>query len=191
MPWIAIVCACLVGACSFDADYSGGTYTCKDGKCPSGLTCSDDEVCVEPPNDGGVDMAFVDAMTDASPPALDCGEPGALTDGQMVEGTTEGRDNLMQSMCGGGFQFGNDAVYRITTAAPNKHLVVTVTGSVSAYVLNTCVPKPNTPACLDNALASSGTQITVGTTTMGDYFVVVDNPSALVSGAYTLRVNVN
>ena len=192
MPWIAVLCACLVAACSFEADYSGGTYRCEEGgTCPAGLACTDDGRCVAPVKDAAVDVAVNDVMPDATPPALDCGDPGILSDGEMVMGTTQGRANFMQSLCGGGMQFGKDAVYRITTTAPNEQLVVTITGALTAYVLDACMPYPDTPACLDNALASSATQITVSAPTLGDYFVVVDNSSAGIAGAYTLRVNVN
>src|SRR6185436_3140406 len=39
MPRTLTLCAVLSSGCLFSADYGGGQYTCKDGRCPSGLSC--------------------------------------------------------------------------------------------------------------------------------------------------------
>ena len=192
MPWIAVVCLLVVG-CSFDADYAGAR--CSD-VCPSHLECrmvGGDKQCLEKRKDAAVDMPL-DMMVDgndAMPPRLDCGDPGILSSGVTVSGTTVGRTNLMQSFCGGGFQNAADAVYQITTMQPNKQLNVTITtASLSAYVINACMTGTNTPACLGGSAASNGSPITVTAANAGAYFVVVDNLVVNAMDTYMLRVTI-
>jgi hypothetical protein len=200
MPRIALVCLGLVGGCSFDADYAGGTYACSletDPKCPSGLECRD-HVCREPRLDAAIDTAMDDVMIDTPPTgqALTCVDPGLLTSGTAVSGTTVSRASLMSSFCtgGGGVQNGPDAVYRITTATGGQ-LLVSITGNLNAYVITAatsgapCMMSPNTPACLGGAVATMGNPISVAVGA-GQYFVVVDNLNAGVAGPYTLTVTV-
>jgi len=196
MPWIAVLCL-LVGACRFDADYTGARVLCRDGECPDGLECREDlmpRTCREPRMDAAVDMP-VDTMpdgNDAMPPALTCAQPGLLTSGVQVSGTTTGRMNLMTSFCSAGVQNAFDAVYRITTTMPNKQLLVSIGGSgnLSAYVLNACMQTPNTAACLGSTAASAGNPINVSASMMGNYWVVVDNLNAAAAGPYTLIVTI-
>jgi hypothetical protein len=189
MPWIALVCACLVGACSFDADYSGGMYTCHDGKCPSGLKCSDDKVCIAG-DDAGVD-AWGDAMTDARQAALTCADPGLLaTTGGSDTNTTSGKSPKVSPQCNGTVMTGADAVYKIEPGSGKQMLVDIATTdsgfSVTAYVTTTC---PSS-ACLTNAYATPGNPISI-TTLAGPHYIVVDSGISAASGPYMLMVTTN
>ncbi len=190
MPWIALVCACLVGACSFDADYSGGMYRCtKDGKCPSGLKCSDSKVCIAG-DDAGLD-ASSDAMSDARQAALTCADPGLLpaTGGSDVN-TTSGKSPKVSAQCNGTVMTAADTVYKIEPGAGKQMLVgITTTDSgfsVTAYVTTTC---PSS-ACLTNAYATPGNPISI-TALAGPHYIVVDSGLSAASGPYTLDVSVN
>src|SRR5689334_16693201 len=100
MPWIALVLACLVGGCSFNADYSGTVVCGTNGECPSGLECGPGMVCRAPRRDAAVDDdAPRDAPPDGVPPALNCAVPGILTSGVAVSGSTTGHQNNMVSFC--------------------------------------------------------------------------------------------
>jgi hypothetical protein len=191
MPWIALVCLGLVvGGCSFEADYSGVTVTCEiTPNCPSPLECRD-KLCQEKHKDAAVDdMPMIDMM-DGPPPALVCLDEGILVSGVPASGSTSNRTNTMTSFCGGGVQNAKDAVYKITTTAPNKQIMVQI-NALSAYVLNACMPTPNTAACLGSNPATATAPITVTAAAAGPYFVVVDNLVAGAMGTYTLTVTVN
>ena len=195
MPRIALVCLLLVGACRFDADYSGANVRCSDDMCPAGLECrvvDGQKVCREPRMDAAVDMPGDMSDADGNPGvALTCADPGILTSGQTVSGNTTARMNLMTSFCGGGVQNAFDAVYRITTTAPNKQLLVNISNSsLSAYVLNACMQQPNTAACLGSNPANQGNPINVAAAAAANYWVVVDNLNAGLVGPYTLTVTI-
>ena len=190
MPWIALVCACVLGACSFEADYTDGTLSCvSDPKCPSGLECREG-VCRELRKDAAVDAPADTA--DAHVADLTCSDPGVLVSGMEVSGTTVGRTNLTASVCsgGGGVQSAPDAVYRITTATVNQQLHVSITGSLNAYVLNACMNMPNTVACMDGVVATETNPIDITAAAAGDYFVVVDALTMGTTGPYELTVTV-
>ena len=173
MPRFVVVCV-LLAACSFEADYRGGNYTCHDGMCPSGLVCENAR-CVER------------SSADAHDPALTCGDPGLL--GSSATGSTAGRTSRMSAMCSGVVMNGPDAVYRVDAAAGDV-LHVSVSGSfaVNAYVLASCTPAPALPACLTNMAASDGSPIAVTASTAGAYFIVVDAALAAAAGSYTVSL---
>jgi len=190
MPRIALLCLGLAGACSFDADYTSGTYSCSDDKCPSGLVCQAN-LCVAERRDAAVDVVDTMPSNDADGgggPEMSCNDPGILTNGQTVSGSTDNQINRMMSFCAGGVQNAKDAVYKITTTAPNQQLTVFITGSLTAYVLNSCMPNA---ACLTSNVASAGNSLAVTAANAGAYWVVVDNINVSLMGAYTLKVNVN
>jgi len=183
---LAIAC----GACIFDADYRGGTYTCSDGVCPSGLACVN-AVCVAP-HDGGnlVDAASIaDAMH-----ALTCGDPGDISRGgaRTIAGTTASGANHVSSMCAGLVMNGPDDVFRVTAVAGDK-LDVSITGdsSVRAYVLATsCPAPPATPICEGAAFTSPGVAALMLTNVgAGTHYVVVDSESAALGGSYSVTVD--
>lgn len=196
MPWIAVACALVFGACFFDADYAGGRIACSDGKCPSGLTCAGG-VCEGPrrdaaPGDADGDGSTGDA-TDARIAALTCVDPGLVaTTGGTAMGTTASRSSLVSASCDGFVMNGPDAVYRIDAAA-GAQLLVSISASYAAYayVLAPCSATPATPTCLTNMAASAGDPISVTTTFAGQHFIVVDNPNPALSGDFTLTVTVN
>jgi len=196
MPWIAVVCLVVVGACRFDADYAGATVRCSDDICPSGLECrliDGQKLCAEKRMDAAVDTPADTAgdAVDGMPAVLTCVDPGMLTSAVPVSANTTGRMNLMTSFCSGGVQNAVDAVYRITTTAPNKQLVVNISNSsLSAYVLNACMQTPNTAACLGSTAAGSGNPISVAAASAANYWVVVDNLNAAAAGPYTLTVTI-
>ncbi len=193
MPWIVLVCACVLGACSFEADYTDGTFYCRDNPaCPPGLTCDETSgVCVAQPKDAGTDDVLADAP-DAHVAELTCSDPGVLISSMEVAGTTDGRTNRTASVCsgGGGVQSAPDAVYRITTTAVNQQLHVSITGSLNAYVLNACMNAPNTVACMDGVVATETNPIDITAAAAGDYFVVVDALAVSTTGTYELTVTV-
>ena len=183
MPRIAVLCAVLVGACSFDASYGGGTYTCSDGVCPSGYTCSAAKKCVPP--------GMLDAGVDARPAALTCSDPGPFpVTGGMTAGTTSGRSNTVSAMCGGFIMNGPDAVYRVELAT-TKQLTISLTASyaANAYVIAPCQVAPATPACETNTLASPGNPLVVSAAA-GAHYIVVDGGNAALSGMYSLTLAV-
>src|SRR5262249_35451668 len=87
MPRILLAWAWLASACVFDADYTGGTYKCSDGKCPSGLHCAAGVCTAKPAIDAG---SGIDAPRDSHVAALTCGDPGGAG---SASGTTVGRSN--------------------------------------------------------------------------------------------------
>ncbi len=189
MPWfVVVVCAFLVGACSFDGDYAGGHYTCSDDVCPSGLVCVAGE-CVSERKDAALDTSMIDARL----AALTCADPGLFaTAGGTFAGSTASRSSTISAMCGGFVMNGADAVYRVD-AASGDVLHVSVSGSfaVSAYVIAPCSVSPATPTCLTNTAATPGNPINVTTTFAGQHFVIVDATNAAASGDYTLTLGVN
>jgi len=195
MPWIAVLCLLVVGACRFDADYTGATVLCRDDMCPAGLECREDltpPTCREPRMDAAVDMP-IDTMGDGNDmmlPALTCMQPGILSSGVMASGSTASRTNTVTSQCNGGVMNAADAVYRISTTAINQQLMVSITGSLNAYVIQPCSVAPATPMCIGTTAASSVSPITVTATTIGQYFVVVDAIPPATSGAYGLTVTI-
>lgn len=188
MPWNLALCALLMSGCLFSADYSGGQYTCKDGSCPSGLTCSADKKCVSPTAiDAPLGDVVPDMMIDGRMAALTCVDPGVVpATGGTEMGTTAGRTSTISAMCGGFVMNGNDAVYRVTAAAGDMYLV-SITG-VRAYVIAPCSAAPATPTCLGNAFAQPGNPISFTAAFAGQHFIVVDHENVATSGAYTLTV---
>ena len=168
--------------CSFEADYRGGNFACRDGRCPSGLECRA-ELCVAPVDDGGMDS---DTPIDSRQAALTCADPGVVTGGSY-DGTTVGRPATMSSMCDGFVMNGKDAVYRIEIGAGDSLLVSIDEGARKAYVIATCVPAPNSPACLGGNVATLGNPISV-TPAVGPAFVVVDDDNPSATGTYTLTL---
>ena len=179
----------LLASCGFDADYSGGRFTCSDGKCPAGQTCVANECVV--PHDAATDDA--DAPIDGHPAMLLCSDPGILpAAGGTVMGTTNGRNNTVSSLCNSLVMNGFDAVYRVD-AALGDHIGITVAGSfpVRGYVIAPCMTQPNTPSCIGNMFATPTAPISVTTTSAGPQFIIVDGENAGLSGNYTLTVTVN
>ena len=184
MPRNLLVCAvALFGGCWFDADYRGGHFTCSDGVCPAGLTCQAD-VCVT-----SVDAALLDSTTaiDARIAAATCADPMPFpAAGGTLSGDTGARVNTVTASCGGFVMNGKDAVYRIDTTA-GDHLLVSLTGTLQAYVIAPCAAAPATPTCLGNTVASAGNPIDVATTG-GAQFIIVDDANPATSGVYALTV---
>ena len=185
MPCSPVICVLfLVGACSFDADYSGGGFRCDDGVCPPGLVCRAEGVCLPPP-----DAALPDApddIPDAREPALTCADRGALTSGVAVTGNTMSpRPATVSIMCNGFIMNGRDAVYEITVSAGDQLRVELANTSLRAYVMNDC---PS--ACISNAVAIQGIPANV-TPLAGPVFVVVDHENFAVVDTYELTVTIN
>lgn len=189
MPWNLAFCVLVVaGGCVFSADYGGGQYRCSDGKCPSGLVCSTDQLCVASQAIDAPAADVGDAPIDGPPPALTCADPGLVpAAGGTAMGTTAGRSSTISASCGGFVMNGSDAVYRLTSAAAGDMYLIAITG-VKAYVIAPCSPTPATPTCLGNALATPGNPISITTTFAGQHYIVVDHESPATSGAYTLTV---
>jgi hypothetical protein len=190
MPWIALVCACLVGGCFFDADYTNGMFRCRDGMCPAGMTCGADQMC-RARDDAAVDTpgdALGDAMPDAMQLPLNCAAPGQLpVNGGSGSDTTANRTNKLAPQCDDGIMNGADAVYRIDPGVGRQMLVSINTPesySVAAYVTSLC---PST-ACLTSSYATPNNPISV-MTLAGPHYIVVDSINATMSGQYTLTVS--
>jgi hypothetical protein len=194
MPWIALVCLCLVGACRFDADYSGGPYRCEQDKCPDGLVCDDLQspaVCIAPRQDAAIDSPPDDSMVDARVPELRCGDPGKLSPtGGTVTGSTAGKMNLVTAQCSTGVMNGFDDVYEIEAPAGKQvTLAVSTTTmgyAVTAYMITPCP----SAACMSADYAVPGNPATITTTIASPQYVVVDSIIANTGGAYTLIVTV-
>jgi hypothetical protein len=190
----AIVLIAIAAGCRFDADYRGGTFRCRDGVCPSGLTCVR-EACVGPLDAAAIDASAVfdaSTMIDARPP-LTCGQPGELARGNPVTraGSTIGGVNHVGAMCGALVMNGPDAVYRVT-ASQGDHLDVTVTGDslIKAYVLTTCPSPPAAPACEGAAFTQAGAAaLTLSGLAAGPHFILVDDENPAQGGAYELTVH--
>ena len=193
MPWIGcagvtLAMGALLAGCAFHGDYAGGHYRCSDDVCPSGLVCVAKE-CVAPGDAG----AGSDAHVDAHAPALTCVDPGLFPPGGgTTSGSTASRTDTVEGMCGGAVLNGDDAVYRVTTAA-GDHIRVSISGSgfpAAAYVIAPCETKPNVPACEGSMLATAGMPIDVTPAFVGEHFVVVDAVNPTDHGSYTLTVSV-
>jgi len=179
----------LLASCGFDADYSGGRFTCSDGKCPAGQTCVANE-CVVPHDAAGEDA---DAPIDGHPAMLICTDPGILpAAGGTVMGTTNMRNNTVDSLCNSLVMNGPDAVYRVD-ATVGDHIGITVSGGypVRGYVIAPCVVQPNSPACVGNMFATPTASISVIAAMTGQHYIIVDGENAGLSGNYTLTVTVN
>ncbi len=173
----------------FSASYQSGQTTCNDGRCPSGMVCDTQHVCVSPGQaDAAIDAtdATADAV-DAHGPARTCADPGELASGVAAMGTTVGQSNTVSASCDGSFMNGPDAFYAIAITA-GQSLQVALAGSdaLDAYVLASCGSA--TPACVGNMYATTAAPITASPGTAGTYYVVVDSVLANGSGAYTLTV---
>jgi hypothetical protein len=182
MPRIAVSCALLVGACSFDASYGGGRYTCSDGVCPSGLVCTA-RMCVAP---GSADAPKVDSRMYA----LTCGDPEPIASaGGAFTGTTTGRSNTITASCSGGIENGPDTVYRFdATTGDSITISVAASYAASAYAISPCSVTPATPACIGTMAATPGNPITLTAGFTGPHFIVVDGINPAVDGSYTLTV---
>jgi hypothetical protein len=189
---MAVMLLLAFAGCFFDADYRGGHYTCTDGVCPSGFTCSAQKECVEPQKDASVDVND-GPIFDAPPRAATCADPQPFpAAGGTASGTTAGRSNTVSAMCSASVQTGTDAVYRVDVQS-GAHLLVGISGftNVSAYVIAPCSISPATPACVGSNAASAGNPINVTASFTGQYFIVVDSANAGSSGTYTLTLDVN
>jgi hypothetical protein len=178
LPFVAL-CA----ACRFEADYSGGDFTCTDGVCPEGLVCNGERRCVEPGSD-------LDASIDAPPADLDCADPGIIARGaeRTFEGSTVGELNKIEAMCSGRLLFGADHVYKATAEAGDS-LELTVDGDVAmrAYVITACAMDGE--ACLEDMLATTTVPLAL-TAVEGDVWIIVDGETPSSDGSYTLTVTV-
>ena len=175
----------LLGGCFFEADYRG-TYSCTDGRCPSGLTCVANSCVAEVPTDAPADSP-PDVPPDMRMAALNCADPGVLASGDTATGNTTDRLNKLASLCSGFVMNGQDAVYKIAITA-GQNLLVSITGARKAYVIGACVMPA--PACLGNTFAIDGNPISV-TPAAGDAFVIVDDENPANAGPYTLTVTTN
>jgi hypothetical protein len=177
-----------LGSCVFSASYQSGQTTCDDGRCPSGMVCDTQQVCVSPGlKDAAVDASTdADAAIDAHMPALTCADPGELTSGVAASGTTVGRANTVSPLCDGSVMNGPDAVYAIAiTAGQSLHVSLGGSGSLDAYVLASCGSA--TSSCVGDMYATTA-PIIESPGTAGTYYIVVDDVLADGSGAYTLTV---
>jgi hypothetical protein len=174
MPWKPFACVVLA-ACGFDASYTGGTYLCSDGVCPTGQMCV---VGVCRPDDAagsGIDASHVDGPVDGPNAALTCTGPGTLSNGS-ASGSTVGRASMVSALCGGVVQNGGDAVYALEVAAGSAiHVAIAGDYAVDAYLLQPCDATPATPSCEANMLATPGAPIVVTPPAAGLQYVVVDS----------------
>jgi hypothetical protein len=185
----------MAGGCWFSADYRSGNVACRDGICPSGLTCVAD-LCVAPTGDGAGSNVHDARMPDGKPDAfemaaLTCADPGTFVADNTVSGTTVGHSNALSTSCNGTVMNGNDTVYKIAGTAGQQ---ITLTPhstafSVAAYLIAPCTP--GFPSCLANAFATDTAPATITLGSTGDFFIVVDAIIPTMSGAYTLTVNVH
>jgi hypothetical protein len=184
MPRIFVSWALLVGAaaCSFDAPYGGGHYTCSDGVCPSGLVCTAG-TCVVP----GMIDAFVPDVRQA---ALTCADPGPIaTAGGTFTGTTTARSNTVSASCSGGIMNAPDAVYRFdATLGDQLTIAIAASWAANAYAIAPCSLAPATPTCLGSTAATPSSSITITAGFTGPHFIVVDGINPAVDGSYTLTI---
>ena len=183
-----------VAGCWFSADYRSGNVACRDGICPSGLTCVS-EVCVANAGDGGGSNAHdarIDGMPDAvEMAALTCADPGTFIADNTVSGTTTGHSNALMTTCNGTVMNGNDTVYKIAGSL-NHQVTLTPHSSaypVTAYVITPCTP--GFPTCVGNTFATDTAPATVTFNQTTDFFIVVDGLNPAQSGAYTLTIALN
>jgi len=181
--------------CWFSADYRSGNVACRDGKCPSGLSCVA-EVCVVATGDGGGSNVH-DARSDSTPDAfemaaLTCADPGTFVADNTVSGTTASRINSISASCNGSVMNGADAVYKIAGTIGHQ-LTLTPHSSaypVAAYVITPCTTS-GVPACIGTTYATDTTPVTITIPATSDYFIIVDGINAGLSGAYTLTISLN
>jgi hypothetical protein len=191
MPWKPLACVVLV-ACGFDASYTGGTYLCSDGVCPTGQMCVAGTCRPDDALGSGGDAKPIDASIDGPAAALTCASPGMLSAAGSATGSTVGQSSMVSALCGGLIQNGADAVYVVEVAAGSAlHVAIAGDYMVDAYVLSPCDPVPATPSCEGNAPAMPGTPIVVTPTAAGSQFVVVDGENAEMTGTYTLSVSID
>lgn len=188
MPWIALLCLGLVGACRFDADYSGATLRCSDDNCPSDLECrvvDDVPLCLEKRMDAAIDTPMTMDTPDARVPAMSCADPHVFaTNGGSHMNTTMGRTSKIGAQCVSVVMNGPDAVHRINPGGGRTMLItIDATWQATAYLISPC---PSSP-CLQTMYAIPGNPISV-TAIAGDNFVVVDSVSPTSSGDYTLTI---
>lgn len=183
MPRMLVAVALLASiGCRFDADYAGGHYACSDGVCPAGLACNSADECVPP-------SELDAAPPDAPPLDLDCAEPGVIIPGaeRIFTGDTTGDTAQITGLCDSRMMFGPEDVYAGTAIAGDPlHVTIDGDASVSAYVINTCVPSP--PTCLGNSLATPGFALDISSLAQGNFYVIVDSELAAGGGPYTLSV---
>lgn len=194
-----VLCAVLLGACAFDADYGGTQLRCppESPACPEGYACVA-EVCVSgSPDGGGPDGAGPDAtaceLATQAPDNDGCGAAIDLTAAALAAGgttaygdTTGYANDLTPSTlpgCTGQPQPGPDALYRMTLA-PGDTVTLTLspegwTGAV--YLIDACT---GTAGCEGGAAAFS--QATIAITAAGTYYVVVDAPTTGAAGCFAL-----
>jgi hypothetical protein len=190
MPRIALVCLCLVGGCSFDADYAGGVYRCSDGNCPDGLVCEPnldgDKVCRKPRIDAGIDGPDDGIPPDAMKHALNCADPYPFpATGGSYSDTTANRTSKLGAQCFNGVMNGPDTFHVIEPGAGKQMLVdIAASYSAAAYVISSCT----TTSCNGNTYATPGNPIML-TTLAGKSYIVVDSLIATSSGAYTLTIS--
>lgn len=188
--------AVVAPGCWFSADYRSGNVACRDGKCPSGLSCVA-AVCVAATGDGGGsnvrDAADPDAKHDAAEmAALTCADPGTFVADNTVSGTTAGRTNTISASCNGTVMNGADAVYKISGTLGHQ-LTLTPHSSaypIAAYAITPCTTS-GVPACIGNTYATDTTPVAITIPATTDYFIIVDGGNAALSGAYTLTIALN
>jgi hypothetical protein len=198
MPRIALLVLCVLGGCSFEADYAGGVYRCSDqqSKCPLGMVCQpnldNDLVCQPERMDAAVDVPGMgDGMPIDGPPKhdLNCPDPQPLVNGVSFTETTKDRTNKVHPSCFNGVMNGLDAVHIISPGTAGIPMLVKVEAgfAATAYVLSACGGQA---ACNGNNYATPGNSISV-TSLAGPHYIIVDSvyPTTTSSGEYTLTVS--
>jgi hypothetical protein len=181
----------VLAGCFFDAGYQSGQTTCNDGRCPAGLVCNTDRMCVTPGHDAAISDGSAGSGVDAHVAALTCGDPGELSSGVAASGTIAVADgDKISASCGGSITNGPDAVYAIAiTAAQSIDVAMTGSDALVAYVIAACQSPPATPACIGSAYTTpTASPVVASPGSAGTYFVIVDSVLANGSGAYTLTV---
>jgi hypothetical protein len=190
MPRIALVVLCVLGGCSFEANYADGVYRCTDGMCPAPLVCEQnldkDYVCRTERRDAAVDGSGDGSMGDAAPAhAMTCTDPQPLINNESFKSTTHDRSPKLATACLNRTMYGPDAVHAIEPGA-GKTMTIKVDAAfaATAYVLSGC----SQTACNGNVYATPGNPVSVYTLA-GVHYVVVDSTAANVDGDYTLTVS--
>jgi len=193
MPRILLPCALvlLASGCFFEADYAGPVRCGADQRCPTDRPICHQSLCVASLPD---DALTPDVPADARMPAFTCGDPGRLpATGGMVMGTTAASaettnpSTYMSSSCGGFVNNGPDHVYRIDDLQAGQ-LEVEIIGTLKAYVLDTCLPAPNTPVCKGTVRATDSVPIMVSVSAGTAYIVVDEEDPTATGAAYTLTI---
>ncbi len=192
MPRIAGVCATLiVGACTFHAVYDG-KYSCSDGVCPVGYTCTAAKQCVKTGMlDARLDGDAPGDSVDAAQAALTCADPGTFgSAGGSASDTTTGRANHVSAMCGGVVMNANDAVYKFDATLGHQVTVsIAASYAANAYVITPCTVSPSTPPCVGSAYATPGNPLSFSVPATTTYYLVVDNFNVNLSGPYTVTLS--